>query len=374
MLKELVIIKLFGLYDYKLTFQTQNNIPTFITGPNGYGKTTILNIIDRLYRSDFEYIRTLPFARIRCVFETPESDTVHHYYLHIDKILMENGPDMISFILRDGTMHQIVSDFTYPPQVGDDLSLFFNAEKHYYITDRRLTLPLDLDKHILLNAAKDNANQFKDVLYDLKESISTSLQVSQLKFTNGISNEDFVARKREIIQKFTPLINIGLISFEIPEYNKQNSLFLNATLDAYDNAYNANAKKIERIQLFQDIIKQYDFSNKQMQIKLDYGYRFVATNDERTILELEYLSSGEQHILVQTYDLLFNAPQGALVLVDEPELSAHLAWQALYLRTMKRIINLTKIQCLVATHSPMIFESNWDIAIDLYEQREQELL
>ena len=31
MLKELVIIKLFGLYDYKLTFQTQNNIPTFIT-------------------------------------------------------------------------------------------------------------------------------------------------------------------------------------------------------------------------------------------------------------------------------------------------------------------------------------------------------
>ena len=54
MLKNLTIIGLFGLYDYKLDFQSKSGTPTFITGPNGYGKTTVLNIIDSLYRADYQ--------------------------------------------------------------------------------------------------------------------------------------------------------------------------------------------------------------------------------------------------------------------------------------------------------------------------------
>ena len=44
MLESIAIKKLFGLFDYHIKFDTVENI-TILTGPNGYGKTTILNII-----------------------------------------------------------------------------------------------------------------------------------------------------------------------------------------------------------------------------------------------------------------------------------------------------------------------------------------
>ena len=44
-------------------------------------------------------------------------------------------------------------------------------------------------------------------------------------------------------------------------------------------------------------------------------------------IRLSELSSGEQHELVFTYELLFVVSDGAVILIDEPELSLHVAWQ-----------------------------------------------
>ncbi len=60
-----------------------------------------------------------------------------------------------------------------------------------------------------------------------------------------------------------------------------------------------------------------------MEIHPRYGYRFIAENKERTILRSDTLSSGEQHLIIMTYELLFKAPEESLILLDEPELSFH---------------------------------------------------
>ncbi|MBU3836989.1 MAG: AAA family ATPase [Candidatus Phocaeicola faecigallinarum] len=50
------INKLFGLYDYKLDFNYENDDKlTILTGPNGYGKTTILTIINKLNPRELFY-------------------------------------------------------------------------------------------------------------------------------------------------------------------------------------------------------------------------------------------------------------------------------------------------------------------------------
>lgn len=369
MLKNLTILNLFYLYDYKLDFQSNNCVPTFITGPNGYGKTTVLNIIDSLFRADFEYLRTLPFATINCNFETNDID----YNLHIVKV---DGSldDAMSFDFVNVTEHKVIASFEYPKEKGEAVSLFFNAEKHYYIKDKRLSIATEVGDYIRENTVRANAEDFKVYLENLQQSIKDNLQVNQLQFSSAITREEYNRKKAQLADKFQTLIRLKIMSFDIQEYNEQNSMFLKATLDAYEKAYESNADKIKRIEAFIDIISKYEFANKEMQISTNYGYRFVAKNDYRSLLQLEQLSSGEQHILVQVYELLFKAPKDALILVDEPELSEHLAWQALYLRTMKKILSLSKAQCIVSTHSPQVFESNWNIAIDLYEQSKQHLV
>ena len=52
-----------------------------------------------------------------------------------------------------------------------------------------------------------------------------------------------------------------------------------------------------------------------------------VTNLDGSSLDLEMLSSGEQHELVLLYDLLFEVAPNSLIMIDEPELSLHVAWQ-----------------------------------------------
>ena len=82
-------------------------------------------------------------------------------------------------------------------------------------------------------------------------------------------------------------------------------------------------------------------------------------------LNLEMLSSGEQHELVLLYDLLFRVSQDALIMIDEPELSLHVAWQEKFLDDIEEIAKLSKFRVLLATHSPQIIGERFDLAIEL---------
>lgn len=62
-LQGLSIKKLFGQFDYDISLNNPDGI-TILTGPNGYGKTTILNIIHNLFTANFDYFQTLNFGSI----------------------------------------------------------------------------------------------------------------------------------------------------------------------------------------------------------------------------------------------------------------------------------------------------------------------
>jgi len=82
---------------------------------------------------------------------------------------------------------------------------------------------------------------------------------------------------------------------------------------------------------------------------------------------LEALFSGEQHELVLHYDLLFRVRPNTLVLIDEPELSLHVAWQKRFLPDLLEIVAAAEFDVLVATHSPYIVGDHSDLMIGLGE-------
>lgn len=105
------------------------------------------------------------------------------------------------------------------------------------------------------------------------------------------------------------------------------------------------------------------FAHKRLFIDRDRG--LVARTDDGQILELDALSSGEQHELVLLYDLLFRVKPNTLVLIDEPELSLHVTWQKSFLPDLLKVVEATKYDVILATHSPFIVGDRSDLMVAL---------
>jgi predicted ATP-binding protein involved in virulence len=100
-----------------------------------------------------------------------------------------------------------------------------------------------------------------------------------------------------------------------------------------------------------------------MSISKDKGFTFT-TADGKPLSPTD-LSFGEQHELVMLYQLLFKVQPNSLVLIDEPEISLHVAWQVQFLKDLQEIIKLANFDVLVATHSPDIINDRWDLTVEL---------
>ena len=105
------------------------------------------------------------------------------------------------------------------------------------------------------------------------------------------------------------------------------------------------------------------YRHKVIQLHRERG--LVATSQSGQTLSLDSLSSGEQQELVLHYDLLFGVPSNTIVLIDEPELSLHVAWQKKFLPDLLKIVQLSNFDALVATHSPFVIGDRSDLMIGL---------
>ncbi|EGO8064979.1 ATP-binding protein, partial [Enterococcus faecalis] len=136
-----------------------------------------------------------------------------------------------------------------------------------------------------------------------------------------------------------------------------------------NNKFDVYVELQEKIKLFTDVINKR-FNNKEIRINKQKGFIFVQTiqNDEQIDekeIPIHKLSSGEKNELIMFYELLFKSNNETLVLIDEPEISLHISWQTLFIEDLKSIHKITGTNVLIATHSPDIIGSNWELRNDL---------
>ena len=117
-----------------------------------------------------------------------------------------------------------------------------------------------------------------------------------------------------------------------------------------------------RVRLLLDGVNS-KFQHKQIHVDRERG--FVVAGADGRELDLDALSSGEQHELVLHYGLLFRVRPNTLVLIDEPELSLHVAWQKRFLPDILEIAQTASIDVLLATHSPFIVEQHPELMVGL---------
>ena len=122
------------------------------------------------------------------------------------------------------------------------------------------------------------------------------------------------------------------------------------------------AKLRERILLFKELI---DGRFHPKYVVVEKGVGFSVRRSNHIDVPLENLSSGEQHQLVLFFELLFELKTNSLILIDEPELSLHVAWQKQFISDLKRIIELNEFDVLLATHSPQLIGEWEDLVVEL---------
>lgn len=131
-------------------------------------------------------------------------------------------------------------------------------------------------------------------------------------------------------------------------------------LKPYNELYN-------KVDLFVSLLNEKMLAFKSVKISHDRGFYFISDGGEE--IELENLSSGEQNQIVLFYDLIFNTKENSIVLIDEPEISLHVAWQKEFLDSLGKILKVNHIdKVIIATHSPQVINGKWTLTIDLFKE------
>ena len=163
------------------------------------------------------------------------------------------------------------------------------------------------------------------------------------------------------------LKEVGLLTdaIKIPKgmkFKTTEKKFLYSHLNDVEQKFKVFEKLAEKLTLFKNTIDRI-FRYKELIITRDGGLVFLT--ETREFLRPEELSSGEQHEIVMLYQLLFKVKPDTMVLIDEPEISLHIAWQDDFIKDLIKITDQAAFDVLLATHSPSIISDRWDLTVQL---------
>ncbi|MDE0449081.1 MAG: AAA family ATPase [Spirochaetaceae bacterium] len=430
---------LFGRFDHHLKFATDENIMIMI-GPNGFGKTTTLRLIDALFNRSVGRVAEVPFRQVEVTFDngcaltavkaedvdqrkpdSPDvtltllsgrrSETFEHRRVSSDSLGVPISAieDAIPALRRVGRRewHNLetgrVLDLEEVLAFHEDELAFFvrsgvsavpewlqelrNSVAVRFIDTERLTSapnPRRNRRGVRADTPKRTVSQYSHKLatqvgQSREEYVARSQSLertfpARVVADNGAQNgsmDELRSQLNDLERKRSRLEHAGLLAgeqfdIEVPELTRVDESHRKLlTVFAQDAA--------EKLAVFDKLYDCVDaftsIANSRLrhkQVVVSAKGLGVADSDGDS-LDLEKLSSGEQHELVILYELIFRTAPDSLVLIDEPELSLHVAWQAQFVPDLERMTKLTGFRAILATHSPDIIGDRWDLTVELHE-------
>lgn len=190
-------------------------------------------------------------------------------------------------------------------------------------------------------------------------------------------NEKTILKKSQLVKNLNKLntlrnelIEVGLMDVTEDEVldntfvlTKEISTVFNVYVEDSNKKLSAYSDMSKRVKLFIDLINKH-FLYKKITISSTEGFTLKSTITDEKIL-LKQLSSGEQHMFILYYHLLFKYAPNTLILLDEPEISLHISWQKDFIADLLQIMELNPMTLLIATHAPSIVRSHWSLTSEL---------
>ena len=435
---------LFGRFNHEIKFNPDERL-VIIHGPNGFGKTMTLRIVDAIFNLRLWGLARLPFGSVGVKFDDASSlrmvrtptvsesnDRDKQYSVQVE--FVQNGKEVKEFLTGDTIRAEdlpfssrIIEDLVPGlDQIGPnewlyrrsgavlDLNGVLSDFGHYlpdtaqvagvpdWLEEIREAIPVRLIGTERLTEVPSNhdwsprsrrrsrrtpvertirsySERLSDMVRNTIERYATESQnldrtfpvrVVEEPFAAEVSISDLEGQLADVETKRSSIVAAGFMDKEleglsVPVINQVETA-MRGVLSVY--AQDAQKKLSVFDHLYTRVNTLKRIANDRLlykEVSVGPGGLTVTATDDRTTIDLEMLSSGEQHELVLLCDLLFETAENSLILIDEPELSLHVAWQERVLEDLQAMADLADFRVLLATHSPEIIGDRWDLTVEL---------
>ena len=415
------IDKLWGYRDINLTFNNDVNI---LIGPNGSGKTTILNLLHAILSGDLRNVLNFNFQHAKIGLKSFEDNSVRtirfdigdeflklkvgqkEHRVPIDIFFHRKSirPSLRYFHERDNVIRNMLSKdidgkltalvpLVWLP-VSRRLPVTEDEERHTR-TERLESVDLRLEDlleglsryYLILNAQfSERRREFegqalstmlyskeRDGFDSMLDSISSSplpKKSEKAQLLNAFKATGFLDEKMQtqIDDYFT---EAGRVLKRISE-GKHIRIKDTPILPIIRRTQTMveSARKLENhrktlftpLRLYEGTVNSF-LEDKTIAVDESDGLKIESSSKSQ--LNWRDLSSGEKQILILLTEVLLKVDEPVVYIADEPELSLHVTWQE---KLLESIVTLGgQKQIIVATHSPDIVGEFHDKVIDLGE-------
>lgn len=406
-----VEIKNFWGNGIKIEINFDENV-NFLIGPNGSGKTTVLNLIASALSADLEQVQNFIFDSITVIFKQQNSNKK-------PKMILEknHNDDILTYKIYDTSSSQKAVEFYFDKY---DLNEFSEAGRRRHgnfnrSLNNRATFELSrklnslykvswltihrLPRHLTDERSYESTidlkiNNINNELIRYFSALKTSADKQMIKFQEFvflslISSDDTLTLDNRNNTKAEKSLLIDIFKeFKIQEqtyyekvakhFEKLETVYKklenNQSLEGNEGIVVLENRRVHKVvdewtkmkeeeksiyqpqETFLNILnglminKEFYISvNNELEVKLKNN---LEGNNSLTLMKL---SSGEKQLLILLAETFLQKNKTWLYFADEPELSLHIDWQEKLVKNMKQLN--PNAQLIIATHSPDIVAS-----------------
>jgi predicted ATP-binding protein involved in virulence len=406
MLKTFTVKGLYGLFSYQLTFKKGVCI---ITGPNGFGKTTILRCINDIYNGEFWRFFFLKFSTITVRFDDENTIELHRYVMNKAVLFGDPLQEVTIKVSYHGKDAEEAFDVTTqyisrlvryqtrrdPSNVEEYLDAFYDLMEDEglqkampklltYLHNQHCTF---VGSQRLVYGTLDSRGNQTGIAYTI-DDINEQIKKTYLRARNDFSKKaqsidgTFIERLSKAIENKLNLdkeVSASELQKQIQKYRRYHlieemNVEVQLPKEYYlvENLYLNDIKsKLQSLEKYYDVLSAFDsfvtgqgLSYKHIELN-ESGINVLS--DIGDSVPLNKLSSGEQNLMILAYNLIFETSNRDVLLVDEPENSLHMAWLENLLEDYIKIAKISGAQVIIATHSPTFIGSREDLVFDLFD-------
>lgn len=363
----------------QIRFDLQRDVNVFF-GENGCGKTTLLKVIDAALSRDADAIQRLPVSRAEIDIYSINHDRVIKHVWERKKTKASITVSTRQFISDSNELSSDEQTFFVHDHVDANAWRLTPTSKAYaaakrwshtflpttrlYLSDRASRVSPgrpQLSESQLDEVFAESVNRawlvyYSNTLQEVRRIQEVGLRAVLVNVISTKSMKKSVplhdpAGVYERVEKFlarqpesTP-VKLGNLETFSKRYVEDENL-----RRVVDNLYEIELhieKAMQPVERFKSTIeslfskgKKISLQTNQLEVELLTGEKISAAN----------LSSGEKHLLKILLSTMTAASNS--VLIDEPELSMHIDWQRVFVRTVHALNN--SCQLILASHSPEI--------------------